>query len=198
LSESRGSGPITLDQLDGSPPPFHRVEERLIYEGFVISVFNNVFEGPGGVRMHRDVVRHPGAVTVVPVHDDGTVVLVRQYRSALEDWLIEAPAGKRDVDGEAPELTAHRELREEVGLEAAELTPLIVLKHSPGFCDEHNHIFLATGLTPCEQALDGPEEENMTVLHVPLASVYDLIADGTLTDGKTVVGLTLAHRRLIG
>lgn len=179
-------------------PPFRKVSENLIYQGFVISVFNNEFEGPGGEHMNRDVVHHPGAVTVVPVYDDGTVVLVRQYRTAIEDWLVEAPAGKRDVEGEPPAVTARRELREEVGLEAANLEPLIVLKHSPGFCDEHNHIFLATGLTEVERSVDGVEEEHMTILRMPLAEVHDRIADGTISDGKTVVGLLLAAHRLSG
>ncbi|MEI2654627.1 MAG: NUDIX hydrolase [Microthrixaceae bacterium] len=95
-------------------------------------------------------------------------------------------------------MTAARELREEVGLEATELIPLVELLHSPGFCDEVNHIFLATGLTGVERSVDGPEEEHMTIVHLPLADLYDRIADGTLTDAKTIVGLTLAYHRLIG
>lgn len=178
--------------------PFRKLAETVIHEGFVITVANATFEGPGGVIMDRDVVHHPGAVSVVPVLDDLTVVLVRQFRAALEETILEIPAGKRDVAGEPPELTAHRELAEEVGYVAAELTPLVVLAHSPGFCDERNHIFLATGLTPCERAVDGPEEEHMTIVHVPLADVFDLIGSGEITDGKSVAGLTLAHHRLIG
>lgn len=177
---------------------FRKIDETLIHQGFVIGVYNVRFEGPGGVRMDRDVVRHPGAVSVVPVLDDGTVVMVRQFRSALECMLLEVVAGKRDVHGEPPELTARRELAEEVGYEAAALEPLAVIAHSPGFCDELNHIFLATGLTPCERSLDGPEEEHMTIVHVPLADVYDRIADGTIIDAKSIAGLTLAHRRLLG
>lgn len=185
-------------EADGvqSDLPFRKISEELIHQGFVISVTNARFEGPGGVVMDRDVVHHPGAVSVVPVHADGTVVLVRQFRSALEEMLLEIPAGKRDVAGEPPEVTARRELAEEVGLIAADLVPLIVLKHSPGFCDEQNHIFLATGLTECERSLDGPEEEAMTIERVPLDDVFDLIATGALTDAKSVVGLLLAHRRL--
>ena len=177
---------------------FHKVEERLIHQGFVIGVYNTTFEGPGGVLLDRDVVKHPGAVSVVPVLDDGTVVLVRQFRSALERSILEIVAGKRDVDGEPPEITAHRELAEEVGYVAAELTPLVVTAHSPGFCDEYNHIFLATGLTPTERSVDGPEEEAMTIEHMPLADVFDRIADGTVIDAKSIIGLTLAHHALRG
>ena len=183
---------------DPADHPFRKIAEHVIHEGYVITVTNATFEGPGGVLMDRDVVHHPGAVSVVPVHEDGTVVLVRQFRAPLEEMLLEIPAGKRDVTDEPPAVTAHRELREEVGLEAAELVPLVVMAHSPGFCDERNHIFLATGLTECERAVDGPEEEHMTIVRVPLADVFDLIADGSLTDAKSIVGLTLAHRRLAG
>lgn len=184
--------------MGSEPELFRKISEEIIHEGFVITVANATFEGPGGVVMDRDVVHHPGAVSVVPVLEDGTVVLVRQFRAALEETILEIPAGKRDVAGEPPEVTALRELAEEVGYEAAELTPLVVLAHSPGFCDERNHIFLATGLTPCERAVDGPEEEAMTIVQVPLADVYELIGAGTITDGKSVAGLTLAHHRLLG
>jgi len=178
--------------------PFRKVDERLIHQGYVIGVYNARFEGPNGELMNRDIVRHPGAVSVVPVLDDLTIVMVRQFRAALEGMVLEIPAGKRDVADEPPELTAHRELAEEVGYEAAELTPLVVLAHSPGFCDERNHIFMAQGLTPCERAVDGPEEEHMTIEHIALVDVFDLIAAGEITDAKSVAGLTLAHRRLIG
>lgn len=181
----------------GSDHPFEKVDETLIHQGFVIGVYNVVFRGPNGEHMDRDVVRHPGAVSVVPVLDDGTVVLVRQFRSAFEGNMLEIPAGKRDVDGEPPEVTAHRELAEEVGYVAGRMEKLLELAHSPGFCDEINHIYLATDLTETARSVDGPEEEAMTVHHVPLADVFDLIAAGKIVDAKTVVGLTMAHHRLI-
>lgn len=95
-----------------------------------------------------------------------------------------------------PRSRLRRELAEEVGYTAGSVEPLMVLAHSPGFCDELNHIFLATDLTPCPNNLDGPEEEHMTIHHLPLAEVFDRIADGTITDAKSVVGLTLAAQRL--
>lgn len=177
---------------------FTKTSEDLIHQGFVIGVYNVRFEGPGGVEMDRDVVRHPGAVSVVPVLPDNTVVLVRQFRAALETELLEIPAGKRDVAGEAPELTAHRELAEEVGYVAGTLTKLLELTHSPGFCDEINHIYLATDLTETERSVDGPEEEAMTIEHVALADVFELIGNGTITDAKSVAGLTMAYHRLLG
>ncbi len=185
------------DASAGDEVQFHKVSEELIHQGFVIGVYNVRFVGPGGVQMDRDVVRHPGAVSVVPVLEDNTVVLVRQFRSALEHNILEIPAGKRDVDGEAPEVTARRELSEEVGYEAGSLVKLLELTHSPGFCDEVNHIYLATDLTPTERSVDGPEEEAMTIEHVALADVFDLISSGAITDAKSVAGLTMAYHRLL-
>lgn len=187
---------MTSTETTAAEHPFRKVDERLIHEGFVISVFNVTFEGPGGELMDRDVVRHPGAVSVVPVLDDGSVVMVRQFRAPIEGMVLEIPAGKRDVPGEPPETTAHRELAEEVGYVAGNLQPLVQLSHSPGFCDEVNHIFLATDLTECARSVDGPEEEHMTIVHVPLAEAFQRIADGSITDAKSIAGLTLAAQRL--
>jgi ADP-ribose pyrophosphatase len=142
------------------------------------------------------VVRHPGAVSVVPLLDDGDVVMVRQFRAPLEDTILEIPAGKRDVDGEPPEVTAHRELAEEIGFTAENMVPLVQMRHSPGFCDEINHIFLATGLSPTERAVDGPEEEAMTLHRIPLAEVFQRIAAGEITDAKSIAGLTLTAQRM--
>ena len=175
---------------------FRKVDDRLIYKGHVIEVREVEFCGPGGEEMHRDVVRHPGAVSVVPLLDDGRVVMVRQFRAPLEGDLLEIPAGKRDVAGEPPEVTARRELAEEVGYSASTLEPLVALCHSPGFCDEVNHIFLATGLIQGERSVDGVEEEHMTIEHVRLADVFDLVAAGEIVDAKSIVGLTLAAQRL--
>ncbi|MEZ5322564.1 MAG: NUDIX hydrolase [Microthrixaceae bacterium] len=179
-----------------SDPGFVKLGEERIYDGYVIGVVDASFRAPDGTVIHRDVVHHPGAVTVVPVTAAGEVVLVRQFRSAMETTLLEAPAGKRDVAGEPPEITAVRELAEEVGLVAGRLEPLMVLAHSPGFCDERNHLFLATDLTETERAVDGPEEEHMTIVRLPLVEVFDRIADGSIVDAKTVVGLLLAAQRL--
>ena len=96
-------------------------------------------------------------------------------------FLLEIPAGKRDVEGEPPEVTAGRELAEEVGLVAEHIELLGEFYNSPGFCDEHSFTYLATGLTSCATAPVGPEEEVMEVVHIPLADVPGLIASGELT-----------------
>jgi ADP-ribose pyrophosphatase len=177
---------------------FRAVGEETVHQGPVVRVTRATISAPDGGTYDREVVRHPGAVAVVPVLDDGeTVVLVRQYRSALDDLVLEIPAGKRDVDGEAPELTAARELEEEVGYRAGRMEELGVIHNSPGFSDESVVIFLACELQAGEAAPHGVEEEHMVVEHVSLRDADGLIADRRITDAKTVVGLLLARDRLL-
>jgi ADP-ribose diphosphatase len=156
-------------------------------------------EAPDGEVLHRVVVRHPGAVVIIPVDDDGHAVLVRQYRAAVDDHVLEAPAGKRDVEGEPPHATAARELEEELGLHAGRLVQLAQFFNTPGFCDEHSHLFAALDLRPAPRnAPTSAEERDMTVERVALADTERLIADGTLHDAKTIIGLLLARQYLAG
>jgi 8-oxo-dGTP pyrophosphatase MutT (NUDIX family) len=175
---------------------FEKRFEESRYEGRVISVANARFVTPDGDEVEREIVHHPGAVSVVPVLDDDHVVLVRQYRAALERELLEIPAGKRDVDGEPVETTANRELGEEVGLHAGALIKLVEFFNSAGFSDEHSTVFLGTQLEPVPMDLQGPEERYMTVERVPLDQVRSLIARGEITDAKTIIGLLLALQHL--
>ena len=180
--------------------PFRKVGERVVYRGSLISVAEATFEGPGGETFQRDVVHHPGAVSVVAVDGDAgdyTVILVRQYRAAVEKEVLEVVAGKRDVDGEPIEVTAARELEEEVGMRAGCLQLLAEFYNSPGFCDEHSFVFLATELTPSVAAAQGVEEQHMTVERHRLADVPALIAARELVDAKSIVGLCLARDRLL-
>ncbi len=170
---------------------FHKLAEREVFRGSLISVAEATFAGPSGDTFDRDVVHHPGAVVVVPLHDDGTVVMVRQYRAALDRMLLEIPAGKRDVDGEPVESTARRELEEEVGLKAGRLDKLAEFYNSPGFCDELAFLFLARDLTDCGRSVQGEEEEHMIVERVPLADLDAMVASGELVDGKSIIGLSL-------
>jgi 8-oxo-dGTP pyrophosphatase MutT (NUDIX family) len=176
---------------------FRAVGEETVHQGPVVRVTRTTVRAPDGGTYEREVVHHPGAVAVVPVLDDGvTVVLVRQYRSALDDLVLEVPAGKCDVEGEAAEVTAARELEEEVGCRAGRMERLCVIHNSPGFSDERVVIFLACELQAGDPTPHGVEEEHMVVEHVSLADTGRLIADGTITDAKTVVGLLLARDRL--
>lgn len=177
-------------------PPFRKLGERELYKGSLISVATATFVGPDGDEFDRDVVHHPGAVSVVPLLDDGRVLLVRQYRAAIDADLLEIPAGKRDVAGEPPETTAHRELAEEVGMQAGRLELLAEFYNTPGFCDEHSFVFLGRDLTECGNDLQGIEEQHMTIERVALADVPGMIARREITDAKTIIGLSLAAQRV--
>lgn len=175
--------------------PFTKRGEREVWSGAVISVVQGTFVSPSGATFQRDMVHHPGAVAVVPVDGD-EVVLVRQYRAAVDLEILEIPAGKRDVAGEAPEITAQRELAEEVGLTAGRLVKLAEFYNSIGFSDELSHVFLGTDLTPVPDDRQGEEEEHMTVERIRLDDVPALVAAGELVDAKTVIGLLMAREHL--
>jgi 8-oxo-dGDP phosphatase len=177
---------------------FRIVGERSIWSGRVQVAIAEV-EGPDGTRHDREVVRHPGAVGVVPVHEDGSVTLVRQYRAALDADLWEVPAGLRDVDGESAATTAQRELAEEAGLRAERLDHLVTFHNSPGFSDEAVVVYEATGLTEVPDDRQGIEEQHMLVERMPLSEALVMVDDGRITDAKTVIALlSVARRRISG
>ncbi len=176
---------------------FRKLDEREVWRGHLVSAGVARFAAPDGHEFDRDVVHHPGAVSVVPVLDEGAaVLLVRQYRAAIDRHLLEIPAGKRDVDGEAPEVTAGRELEEEVGMRAGRLEKLAEFYNSPGFCDEHSHVYMGLELEPCASSAQGVEEQHMTIERVTMADVPALITSGRIVDAKTIIGLCLARERL--
>jgi len=178
--------------------PFRVTGSRTVCEAGFLRVDEVAVAGPGGERFRRTVVRHPGAVVVVPVRD-GRALLVRQFRAAVGTDLLEAPAGKRDVDGEPPTETARRELAEELGVRAGRLVPVAEFHNSPGFCDEHSYLFVATELVELgtRQAM-GPEERELRVEEVRLADTEALIARRELVDAKTIIGLLLARQLVDG
>ena len=174
---------------------FRPLDERTVFTGYILRVAVASFVAPDGTIFERDIVRHPGAVAVVPI-DGEEVVLVRQYRAAIDAHLLEIPAGLRDIAGEALEDTARRELLEETGLVAGRLEKVAGVHNSVGFSDEMIHIFLATELSETDRTVtESPEEIDMEILRVPLAAAPELIASGEITDAKTVIGLLAALRR---
>lgn len=179
---------------------FARIRERQVHQGHVWRVVVAEFQSPDGHRFERDIVRSPGAVGIVALVFDAegraSVVFVRQYRPPYERQLVEIPAGMRDVAGEPTDVTARRELAEEAGLDAARLDLLVELYPSPGLTDSVTTIYLASGCTPVERSLHGPEEEHSTVVHVPLEEAVAMIERGEICDAKTVAGVLLTARRV--
>jgi ADP-ribose pyrophosphatase len=179
---------------------FRRVAESTVHEGYVWHLATAEFESPDGERFRRDIVRSPGAVGVVPFVFDAegnpSVVLVRQYRPPYDRSVIEIPAGMRDVAGEDPADVARRELVEEAGLDAGTIELLTEILPSPGMTDSVTTIYLATDCAPVDHDRQGPEEQHMEVLHLPLADAISMVERGEIGDAKTVVGLLLTDRRL--
>ena len=162
---------------------------RDVYDGRVVRLRVETLEMPSGAVTDLEIVRHGGAAAVVPVTGDGDVVLVRQYRHAVGGWLLEVPAGKLDGD-EDPAACAARELAEEAGIAARELTPLGPIWTTPGFTDERIWLFLATGLEPVEQALE--DDELLRVERLPLGEAVAAAVRGEIADGKSVCALLRA------
>lgn len=176
---------------------FQKVDERRTYDGHFVHVAVATFEAEDGSTFEREIIRHRGAVGVVALTPDGrSAVLVRQYRVAIEDVLLEIPAGIRDVDGEPPEETARRELEEEAGLRA--VGPLELLTEyvvAVGLTDELLAIYLCRETEACAARPQSAEEELLEVVEVALDDVPAMIADGRIRDGKTIIGLLLARDR---
>lgn len=176
----------------GSAEP--TVASRLVFRGRVAAVRVDDVRLPGGRIVRREVVEHPGAAAIVPVTGDGQVLMVRQYRKAVEAALLEIPAGTLEP-GESPEHCAQRELAEEVGVRAGQLRPLVTYFPSPGVLTEAITLFLAQDLRPHRLPAD-PGEEGLGVEQVPVDRVMALIDAGEIRDGKSLVGLLLALRAL--
>ncbi len=175
---------------------FRRLDEREIYQGFVIRVTNETFESPNGQNFDRDVVHTLPAVAVVPMLSTNEVVCVRQYRPSLQTDLLEIPAGICDVEGEAPIDTAQRELGEEAGYRAGRLEHLCMYHGAAGFSDARLDIFLGLDLTPVATNSQSEEEHYMTVELVPLEDTLKLVSAHAIVDAKTIIGLLLARERL--
>lgn len=179
---------------------FRHLDDRLVHQGHIWHVAVARFESPDGEVFQRDIVRSPGAVAAVPLLFDPegnpSVVLVRQYRPPFDELVLEIPAGMRDVPDEPTEVTAARELVEEVGLEAGTLRPLVNFYPSAGMTNSVLHLYLATDLVPVERATHGPEEDHSEVVHLPLSEALDKVLGGEIRDAKTIIGLLLVEREL--
>jgi len=183
----------------GDPSWFETHASRVVHAGYSTVRIDTVGL-PGGGRMEREVVEHDDAVAIVPVTDNGDVLLLRQYRQPLGGYILEVPAGTLDVDGEEPEACGRRELREEIQHEASSWTWLTTFHNSAGWSTERTHVYLATGLR-VSQMPDGfepeAEEADMEVVALPFAAAREMVGDGTLTDAKSVIGILLAEPHVI-
>jgi ADP-ribose pyrophosphatase len=162
------------------------ISSRLLHEGRHFSFLQDEVELPNGLKTYRDIVRHPGAVAIVPVLPDGRVVLVRQYRYAAGKPLLEIPAGTLE-EGEDPLECARRELIEETGYEASELTAILSCYMAPGYSDEVIHFFEAGGLR--EVGISPEEDESIEVEVSELGEIIRMIEENIIEDAKTIIGI---------
>jgi 8-oxo-dGTP pyrophosphatase MutT (NUDIX family) len=171
---------------------FQRISSETVFEGRIFRVVRARFRHADGEEVERENVEHGGAVGIV-VHDDEHLYLVRQPREAImRDDVLEIPAGRLDVEGEAPEAAARRELAEELGLAAEHWTHLTTYYSSAGFTNEELHLYLATGLRQVQQP-DVEEDERIEIVRWPLADLDGAI--DACVDAKTLIGLLLLRRR---
>jgi len=172
---------------------FDTVSSETRFTGKIFAVRADEVSMPGGAVARRDVIEHYGAVAVVALDDRDNVVLVYQYRHALGRRLWELPAGLLDEHGEAPHLTAARELVEEAGLAARDWAVLVDVAPTPGFTDEAVRIYLATGLSEVDRPQAAHEEADMTVARVPLADAVARVFSGEIVNSSAVAGMLAAH-----
>ncbi len=161
-------------------------ESPVLFQARLFRVTREILRTDDGREHVREIVRHPGAVTIVPVLNDGRICLIENYRIAVDRVLLELPAGTREPD-EPPAETALRELAEETGYRADSIVDLATFLMSPGILDETMHVYLATGLTPGEMALEAGEQ--ITVRPTKWEEAMEMIRDGRIQDAKTVAGL---------
>ena len=183
-----------MSDSTGASPPDSLAEltigTKRIYEGNIINVRVDTVRMPSGRDATREIVEHSHAVCIVPIDNDGNVVLVRQYRKPAEDALLEVPAGGVE-DGEVSEEAVLRELQEEIGYTADHLEHLSSFWVAPGWATEYMHAYLATGLR--ESRLDGDEDENIEVVRLRFDEAVSMLKTGEINDGKTIAALLLAQ-----
>lgn len=168
------------------------LERREIFAGRVVTLSVERVLLPNGSTSDVEIVRHSGAVAVMAVDDYGQVLLVRQYRHAIKDWLLEIPAGKLEP-GEDPFECVARELEEETGFKPGKVEPLGWIWPTPGFSDEKIWLYLASELTAGKQELEA--DEVLSVVRMPLAEALAAARDGRICDGKSICALLRAEGR---
>ena len=166
-----------------------KINSTSIYDGIIVKLFKDKVELPNGNEAYREVIRHPGAVCVIPINENGEAIFVKQFRYPFSDIVLELPAGKLDK-GEFPIDAAQRELREETGIISSTLTPIGRFYSTPAIIDEVIYLYLATDLQFGDQALD--EDEFLEITRIPFSDAVDMVIKDLIPDGKTQVAILKA------
>ncbi len=169
------------------------LDHKEIYSGKIVKLHVDTIQQPSGRTTIREVVLHPGGVTAIPVLEDGRLLLIRQFRYPIGKFIFELPAGKMDT-GQSPPDTIARELEEEIGYTAGQLSYECTFYTTPGISNEAIHMFTARDLTPCAQRLE--EGEHITVEAFSIEECLQKIKTGEINDGKTILGILWYHMKL--
>ncbi|NLW40225.1 MAG: NUDIX hydrolase [Tissierellia bacterium] len=169
------------------------MKSERIYEGKIVNLRIDTVELPDKKYSKREIVEHPGAVGIIPITEDGSIILVEQYRKPVEKKLIEIPAGKIEIN-EEPKETAIRELIEETGYKAGKMEYILEFYTSPGFTNEKIYLFLATELEYVEE--NPGEDEYIQVKKIPIEKLVDMIDKGEIIDSKTIISIYFAMKYL--
>lgn len=172
---------------------FEIIDQEMAYKGKAFDVRREKIRTPQGAIVLLDIVDHRGAVTMIPVDQEGRIIFVRQYRHPAGKFLLELPAGVMEV-GELPENSAQREVREETGMAAEKLVKVGEFYLAPGYSTEYMHVFLATQLYPAP--LPGDIDEVLSLERVPIREAYRLAMEGEIQDAKSLAALFLARQLL--
>lgn len=165
---------------------YKKIKQDLVYKGNIIEVYKETVELPNGKQVHWDFVKHKGASAVIAIDEDDKIIMVRQYRNAIDRMSLEIPAGGIQI-GEDPKVTALRELEEETGYQAKEIEHLMDVLTAVGFTNETLYLYVTKGLIKTEQHLD--EDEFVTIERYGLEELIAMIMNGTIQDAKTIAGI---------
>jgi 8-oxo-dGDP phosphatase len=172
---------------------FETISSETLHTGKIFALRRDDVRMPGGKIVTREIVEHYGAVAIVAIDDEGRIPMVHQYRHPFGRRLWELPAGLLDVNGEAPHLTAARELSEEAGLEAQTWQVLVDLDSTPGFSDESVRVYLATGLTHVDRPEAHDEEADMTLQWYAIEDAVGRVFSGEIVNALAVAGILAAY-----
>lgn len=176
-----------MDRKQNEACEFRRLKRELVYEGAIIDFYKDTVQVPNGNVVKWDFIGHKGAAAVVPVREDGKILMVRQYRNALDRYTLEIPAGGLNGADEPTRDAAERELEEETGYRSKELELLITIRTTVAFCNEKIDIYVARNLTPGSQNLD--EDEFINVEAYDIEELTQMIFETKIEDSKTIAAL---------